>query len=103
MTRQDSRQRFQKLQLTRQVCMALVAATVLGVCGSVDAFEINTGDEDIVINWDNTLRYTLADRVRGKSSDIANSPNHNDGDRNFDVGIVSSRLDLLSEIDVVVK
>jgi hypothetical protein len=83
--------------------MALVAATVLGVCGSVDAFEIPTGNEDLVFNWDNTLRYTLADRVRGKSKDLAGSFNHNDGDRNFDVGLVSSRLDLLSETDLVYK
>jgi len=90
------------LKFMMPICIAVVA-TVLGVCGSVDAFEINTGDEDIVMNWDNTLRYTLADRIRGQGKDIVNSVNHNDGDRNFDVGLVSSRLDLLSEVDVVVK
>lgn len=101
MASQDDNRQF---RFTRHCCRSLAAlVAVVGLSGSVDAFEINTGDEDIVVNWDNTLRYTLADRVRGQSKDIINSPNHNDGDRNFDVGLVSSRLDLLSEMDVVYK
>ena len=106
MARQKDEKRVRKFQITRQGCMAVAAATavaVFGVCGSVDAFEIKTGSEDVVINWDNTLRYTLSQRLKGQSKDLANSANHNDGDRNFDVGIVSSRLDLLSEMDVVYK
>lgn len=47
--------------------MAAVVATVLGVCGRVDAFEINTGIEDVVSHWDDTLRYTLAKRHEGKN------------------------------------
>ncbi len=84
-------------------CLAVTLAALLGVCSSSDAFEVPTGSENLVINWDNTLRYTLAQRLKGQSKDIADSANHNDGDRNFDVGIVSSRLDLLSEIDVIYK
>ena len=102
--RQDSRKWVQMLQITRRFSLAVVAAvSVMGVCGSVSAFEITTGSEDVVIHWDNTLRYTLAQRVKGQGKDLVNSPNHDDGDRNFDVGIVSSRLDLLSEMDVVYK
>ncbi len=104
MARQDGRKLVQKLRIGRHGSMAAaVALAVLGVCGSVDAFEIKTGSEDVVINWDNTLRYTLAQRLKGQSKDIVNSANNDDGDRNFDVGIVSSRLDLLSEMDVVYK
>ena len=100
MTRQDSKKWVKRSQISLAVVTAM---TVMGVCGSVSAFEIPTGNEDVVINWDNTLRYTLAQRLKGQSKDIVNSVNHNDGDRNFDVGIVSSRLDLLSEMDVVYK
>jgi hypothetical protein len=57
----------------------------------------------VVIHWDNTFRYTLAQRLRGRDDQIINSVNNDDGDRNFDVGIVSSRLDLLTEADVVYK
>ncbi len=102
--RDNSKKRAQRLQIIRQGCMAVAAAAaMLGACGSVDAFEIKTGNEDVLINWDNTLRYTLAQRLKGQSKDIVNSANNNDGDRNFNVGLVSSRLDLLTEADVVYK
>ena len=81
----------------------MAIAAVLGTCGSALAFEIPTGNEDVVIHWDNTLRYTLAQRLKGQSKDIVGSVNQDDGDRNFDVGIVSSRVDLLTEADVVYK
>lgn len=90
----------------RQGCLAVAMAAmaaVLGICGSADAFEIPTDNEDVVIHWDNTFRYTLAQRLKGQSKDIVGSVNNDDGDRNFDVGIVSSRLDVLSEADVVYK
>src|SRR5512136_106711 len=64
----------------------------------VCAFEIQTGSEDFKLRWDNTLRYTLSQRVKGQNDAILRSPNNDDGDRNFDVGIVSNRLDILSEV-----
>ena len=91
-------------QIIKQGCMTVAAAVaVFGACGSVNAFEIKTGSEDVVINWDNTLRYTLSQRLKHQSPELLNSVNHDDGDRNFTPGLVSSRLDLLSEADVVYK
>ena len=87
----------------RSNCTAAAIAAVLGTCGVAGAFEIETGNEDLAIHWDNTFRYTLAQRVKGQSKDLIGSINQDDGDRNFNVGIVSSRLDLLSEADVVYK
>jgi len=69
----------------------------------VCAVEIPTGSEDMKLRWDNTLRYTLSQRVKGQDDAILKSPNNDDGDRNFDVGIVSNRLDILSEVDAVYK
>ena len=89
--------------MVRHGCAAGALAAMLGVCGSAGAFEVPTGNEDLVIHWDNTLRYTLAQRLRGQGKDIVNSVNHNDGDSNFNVGLVSSRLDLLTEADAVYK
>lgn len=86
-----------------QSWVAVAIAAVMGVCGNAYAFEIPTGNDDLVIHWDNTFRYTLAQRLKGQDQDIVGSANNDDGDRNFDVGIVSSRLDLLSEADVVYK
>jgi hypothetical protein len=77
--------------------------TMLGVCGAAGAFEIPTGNEDVKIRWDNTFRYTLTSRVEGQKDSIINNVNADDGDRNYNIGIVSSRLDLLSEADFIYK
>ena len=104
MTRQDNTKQVQRHQIIKQGCMTVAAAVaVFGACGSVNAFEIKSGSEDVVINWDNTLRYTLSQRLKHQSQELLNSANHDDGDRNFAPGLVSSRLDLLSEADVVYK
>lgn len=85
----------------RFVLLAVVAS--VGAYGTAGAFEIPTGNDDIQWRWDNTLRYTLSQRVKGQNNAIINNANIDDGDRNFDVGIVSNRLDLLSEMDLVYK
>lgn len=83
--------------------LAVAVMSVVGICGTAGAFEIPTGNEDIQLRWDNTLRYTYAHRVSGQNKTLINSPNMDDGDRNFNVGPVSNRLDLLSEADLVYK
>jgi hypothetical protein len=83
--------------------VAAAASSLFGLSGTAGAFDIPTGNEDVELRWDNTVRYTLADRLKGQNSSIINSKNINDGDRNFDVGIVSNRLDILSESDIVYK
>jgi len=80
---------------------AVTLASVLALYADAGAFVIPTGNDDVKINLDNTLRYTLAQRLRGQNPDILKSPQNDDGDRNFNVGIVSNRLDVLSEFDVV--
>lgn len=74
------------------------------------AFEFDTGNSDVKIRWDNTLKYSAAWRVKDRSDNLSAFPNANgnvinlnDGDRNFDKGIVSNRLDLLSEFDAGTK
>ena len=101
-TKETKKRRVRGLcSLGRRSCFSAALVAALAVCGSAAAFEIPTGNDDLVIHWDNTLRYTLAQRVRGQSSQIVNSVNNDDGDRNFNVGLVSSRLDLLTEADAV--
>lgn len=90
-------------QFIGQGLKAIAAMAVLGLCGSANAFVIPTGNDDVAVHWDNTFRYTLGQRVKGQNQDIINSPNNDDGDRNFDVGIVTNRLDILSEFDAVYK
>jgi hypothetical protein len=80
-----------------------VSGLLLMAFGSANAFDIPTGNEDLKLRWDNTFRYTLGQRLKGQDRAILNSPNNDDGDRNFNVGIVSNRLDVLSEMDAVYK
>lgn len=89
-----------------QVGPLLVFVAVLSmvlVPALVCAFEIETGSEDLKLRWDNTFRYTLSQRVKGQNDAILRSSNNDDGDRNFNVGIASNRLDILSELDAVYK
>lgn len=71
--------------------------------GQALAFEFDTGDSDVKVRWDNTVKYSTIYRLRNPDRDqlaaYVASP-AGDGDRNFKKGVVSSRLDLFSEFDV---
>ncbi len=89
---------------------ALAAAAMLA--SGANAFEIDTGNPDLKLRWDNTVRYSTAFRLEGRSPGLsqtrfgptgvigANNLNQDDGDNNFGRGLVSNRLDLLSELDL---
>ncbi len=83
---------------------AVAAALCVGLCSAAHAFELNTGNEDVKIHWDNTLRYTFGKRAEAQDPAILANPNKDDGDRNFKKGAtVTNRIDLLSELDIVYK
>jgi len=82
--------------------LVLLLVLIWGV-GSAVAFNIPTGNDDLFIRWDNTIRYTLQQRLHGAESNLIGDINSDDGDRNFDVGIVQNRFDLLSEADLIFK
>jgi hypothetical protein len=89
-----------------------LAMAILVCATSVHAFQIDTGDSDIKVSWDNTVKYSAAWRLKDQSSGLsethfdangiagANNINQDDGDNNFDKGLVSNRLDLFSELDI---
>jgi hypothetical protein len=84
----------------------LLASAVLAGLGMtpVQAFEFDTGNEDVSVRFDNTLKFNYAQRVEAPNSKLANAWNNNDGNRNFSSGSpVAQRLDVLSELDVVYK
>ncbi len=86
--------------------MIFAFATVIGAAQQAHAFEIDMGDPDLRVRWDNTIKYSNAWRVKDQNSklvDGASALNQDDGDRNFDKGLISNRLDLLSEFDVTYK
>ena len=83
--------------------LALAAAT-LAFAAPAMAFEIDSGNPDLSIRWDNTVRLNLATRVEGRDPKIGNSAVADEGTYSFDKGdMVAQRLDLLSEFDLVFK
>ncbi len=79
----------------------IVLVLLLGSYSAAFAFDIPIGSEDWKLRLDNSLRYFLQYRIADQDEAILNSPNGDDGDRNFDKGIVSNRVDLLTELDLV--
>lgn len=94
-----------KLNETRnrptQRLRAVAAAAWLAALSApqAQAFQIDTGNPDLKLSWDNTLKYGTAFRLK-KQSDVLLDPNHDDGNRNFNRGLISNRIDLLTEADV---
>ena len=88
----------------RRRATALAVAALFAASGAVQAFEIDTGNPDVQMRWDNTVRYNLGVRAQSQDSKIIGSPNFDDGDRNFSNGsLVTNRFDVLSEFDFVYK
>ena len=81
----------------------LAMSIMASLSPAVQAFQINSGDPDLRLRWDNTLKYSAASRLKGASDQLTAQPNHDDGDRNFSRGLISNRFDLLSEFDATYK
>jgi hypothetical protein len=72
------------------------------------AFEIETANSDLHVLWDTTVKYSTAWRLKNPSATLTAPPfpgfaNTDDGDRNFKRGLISNRLDILSELDISYK
>ena len=90
------------LKNRRFTSFLLIASTILSMlaASSVSAFQLYNGS-DLNVKWDTTLKYSASYRVADQDADLIGLVNADDGDRNFDKGFVSSRLDVLSEMDVI--
>ncbi len=97
---QTMKSRSKWTQRLKAAWTAAAVAALVGAAGRAGAFEIATGSDDLVLRFDNSLRYNLAYRTDAQNNAILGNPNADDGDRNFDEGIVSNRLDVLSELDL---
>jgi len=86
------------------VRMLALAAAICAI-PQAHAFNIDTSNDDLSVRWDNTLKYSNAFRVRGQNDALisgnAFSANADDGNRNFNKGLISNRVDWLTELDVV--
>lgn len=86
--------------------LTAIAVAVLSFGAGVPAahaFQFETADPDLRVRWDNTVKYTAGWRVKGQDAGLVDQVNANDGNLNFDRGLISNRLDLLSELDVVYR
>ena len=92
----------------KHIATAMVGA--IGLSGlyasAAHAFRFETGNPDLRISWDNTIKYSAAARLREADQDVAASfenPNVDFGDLALDRGIINNRLDLLSDFDLAYK
>ncbi|MEX3785748.1 DUF1302 domain-containing protein [Paraburkholderia sp. BR14374] len=74
--------------------------------GHAAAFSIDTGNPDIDMRWDNTVRYNIGLRAQRANADLADPGSIQAGsDSKFrNTGeIITNRVDLMSEFDMVYK
>jgi hypothetical protein len=83
----------------RPVLRAMAAA--LCAIGVAHAAEIETGNSDLAVRFDNTIKFNYGHRLQRQNAALLKSVNFDDGDRNFERGPVSERVDWLTELDVV--
>ncbi|MFW7348360.1 MAG: DUF1302 domain-containing protein [Pigmentiphaga sp.] len=58
-----------------------------------------SSEQELKLNWNTTVGYGAAWRLRSASPDLLIRPNNDDGDRNFGRGLISNRIDVLTELD----
>ncbi len=85
-------------------------ALAVSLASSVPAMaaQIDLGDSEWQLRWDNTLKYSQAWRLNRADDRLTNAPTagglfpsiQSQGDKNFSRGLVSNRLDILSEMDL---
>jgi len=96
----------QARSLGRPTLLATAVAAALSA-GHANAFMV-TNSSDLRVMWDTTAKYSNMFRLQGQHDQLiadtqGNWPNTDDGNRNFDKGLVSNRLDVLTEMDVIYK
>ena len=91
-------------QVSSSAPFGLSIAAVLVLCSqAAQAFDIDTGNPDFKLRWDNTVKYSAAWRTQDPSSKLTQGQvalNQDDGDRAFNKGLISNRTDILSELDL---
>lgn len=79
--------------------MALAAVVLLNT-QAAGAVQLTEPGAEIKMQLDTTVKYSAAVRAEGTSGVLLADPNQDDGDRNFGRGLISNRLDVLTEFDL---
>ncbi|WP_417228124.1 DUF1302 domain-containing protein [Amphritea sp.] len=88
-----------KSALSLRVVSSLGLAVIAANAEAVQLYQ----SDDVSIRWDNNIKYSAASSVAKKdnaTSAALAAQFRNDGYDNFDRGLISNRIDLLSELDV---
>jgi hypothetical protein len=91
--------RFTKKKRLTQSIGALVA---MAATMSAQAMHFEFNDSGVVVDWDTSVKYGVQWRVEDPDPNLDNfvaTANTNDGTNNFDKGVVSNRVSLLTEAD----
>jgi Protein of unknown function (DUF1302) len=80
------------------ILTATAAAALLSCSLGAAALEVKTGVDGLALSWDTSLKYSNAFRLKERNPVLIADPNSDDGDRNFSRGLISNRVDLLSEL-----
>lgn len=81
--------------------IALAAAMVMAVPGAHADDDAPEADSEVKLTWNNTVKYGAGFRLKGQNPVLLANPNADDGNRNFKKGLMSNRIELLSELDAV--
>jgi hypothetical protein len=82
----------------------LMAMAAIAVSSNASAMDIDSGNPDTTIRFDNSVRYNLGVRAQQRNPEAYNTTDYDESDSKFSRGrIVTNRVDLLSELDVVYK
>lgn len=80
---------------------AIAAALAFAAASDAYAFQIDTGNPDLKLRWDNTVRYNLGVRAESQDPRLLGAAGYDESDAKFDRGdIVTNRLDWLTEADL---
>ncbi|RFP09274.1 DUF1302 domain-containing protein [Duganella sp. BJB488] len=80
-----------------------IAAALLQYMSAGWAVDIESANPDLKLSWNNTVKYSAAVRMKQQAPGLIVDANTDDGDRNFNRGLISNRIDLLSEFDLAYK
>ena len=92
MNKQADSKNFEKHRLTLAIAVATLATSM-----NTLALEFELEDSGLRIDWDTNVTYGAMWRVQ--SADKNADANVNDGTNNFDTGIVSNKISVVSEAD----
>nr|WP_315184730.1 DUF1302 family protein [uncultured Albidiferax sp.] len=88
----------------RSPSLTAISIAILAWSGGAHAIEIDTGNPDLSLRADTTVRYNLGVRTDKQDSRILNNSTYDESDGKFGRGdIVTNRLDLLGEFDLTYK